>query len=353
MRFRRVLIVVKHTPFEAYAQLKLQGKAPKQLRWERLKDRYESHDLCVQELCSIVRKSLPREDQVRVVSREDLGPQHFENGVDLVIPVGGDGTVLSTSHFVDSVLRRTHTQTSGVPEPKGPVVLGVNSDPTKPHERSLKGSDERRSFGALCYSSAIDMHNVLPKVLAGELDHHIQRRHRLAVTVRGTLSETRLPPALNDVLIAHPSPAAVSRFRLDKKILLRKNNDEGFNDLDDLPPSADTFQFNVWSSGIWVASATGATAAVASAGGITDIPKDSPDFQFLVREHLVGENDDRDYVSHLSKGLVNGHQHFLELRWNSQHGNVFIDGAHNKYDIELGDKVLISSHATPLRIFSH
>lgn len=27
-------------------------------------------------------------------------------------------------------------------------------------------------------------------------------------------AETRLPPALNDILIAHPSPAAVSRFRL-------------------------------------------------------------------------------------------------------------------------------------------
>lgn len=27
-------------------------------------------------------------------------------------------------------------------------------------------------------------------------------------------TETRLPPALNDILIAHPIPAAVSRFRL-------------------------------------------------------------------------------------------------------------------------------------------
>ena len=34
--YKRVLVVVKFTPYEAYTQLKLQGKAPKALRWERL-----------------------------------------------------------------------------------------------------------------------------------------------------------------------------------------------------------------------------------------------------------------------------------------------------------------------------
>jgi len=34
------------------------------------------------------------------------------------------------------------------------------------------------------------------------------------VTVKSTFSETKLVPALNDILIAHPTPASVSRFRM-------------------------------------------------------------------------------------------------------------------------------------------
>mmetsp|Transcript_28993 Transcript_28993/g.88604 ORF Transcript_28993/g.88604 Transcript_28993/m.88604 type:complete len:364 (-) Transcript_28993:302-1393(-) len=330
-RYGRVLIVVKHTPYEAYAQLKVQGKAPKQLRWERLKDRFESHRRCVDELCDIVRASV---GDVSVVSRDELGPQHFEEGVDLVIPVGGDGTVLSTSHYVNSGLR-------GANERDGPVVLGVNSDPTKQHERTKnKHRDERRSFGALCYASANDMAAVVPEALAGRRDEHVRKRHRLAVTVRSTLNETRLPPALNDVLLAHPSPAAVSRFRLEKRRV------------DDADTSSD-FAFNVWSSGLWIASATGSTAAIASAGGLEDVPKDSADFQYVVREHLLGEQHDQALLTSLSRGRVPA-DHLLQIRWNSQHGTVFVDGAHTAYDIELGDNVLVSSHGcAPLRIFAH
>jgi len=346
-RYGRVLIVVKHTPYEAYAQLKVQGKAPKQLRWERLKDRFESHRKCVAELCDIVRAHVR---DVSVVSREELGPQHFEDGVDLVIPVGGDGTVLSTSHYVNSGIRGDQHE-----EKDGPVVLGVNSDPTKPHERTKnKHRDERRSFGALCYASANDMRVVVPQALAGLRDSHVRHRHRLAVTVRGTFSETRLPPALNDVLLAHPSPAAVSRFRLEKKkvVDLSATTTTKPKREDDEDP-ADAFAFNVWSSGIWIASATGSTAAIASAGGLEDIAKDSADFQYVVREHLLGEQHDQDYLTSLARGRVPA-DHLLQVRWNSQHGTVFVDGAHNRFDIELGDNVLVSSHAcAPLRLFAH
>ncbi|KAH8053505.1 hypothetical protein JL722_9343 [Aureococcus anophagefferens] len=54
--YKKVLVVVKHTPYEAYTQLRLQGKAPKALRWERLLDRHESHRACVEELCAIARR---------------------------------------------------------------------------------------------------------------------------------------------------------------------------------------------------------------------------------------------------------------------------------------------------------
>jgi len=354
--------VVKHTPFEAYRQLKVQGKAPKALRWERLRDRHESHHRCVDELTDIVRRHAAREEHVRVVSREDLGPQHVE-GVDLLIAVGGDGTVLSSTHYVDSGLR------GRVAAPTGPVVLGVNSDPTKPHEAEVRPTaaktDERRSFGALCYCSTHDMASVLPLILRGDLDHDVQLRHRMAVTVRSTLSETRLPPALNDVLVAHPSPAAVSRFRFERRRRhvtypssaapsgeTTVDSSSTLRHLETAEADDDILSFNAWSSGLWIATATGATAAMRSAGGNADVPAHSQDLQYMVREHLVGENEEWEVVRAMSHGVVDP-DHHLQIRWNSQHGCVWIDGSHTKHDLELGDEVLLSSHAIPLRLFSH
>ena len=121
--YKRVLVVVKFTPYEAYTQLKLQGKAPKALRWERLKERHANHQACVEQVVSVAKREA---DSVTVVSRDALSRHHVDDDVDLLISVGGDGTVLSSAHFVDS-------QSSD--EPRGPVVLGVNSDPTRAHER--------------------------------------------------------------------------------------------------------------------------------------------------------------------------------------------------------------------------
>ena len=151
-----------------------------------------------------------------------------------------------------------------------------------------------------------------------------------------------MPPALNDILVAHPSPAAVSRFRLDR---LR-------NDFCPSPDDPDEFSFNVWSSGLWVSTPTGATGVRASAGGDMGVDVNSRDLQYLVREHLVGENDDVAFVRDKSHGFVD-EEHHLKVRWNSQHGRVYIDGHHTAFDLELGDQVLVSSHAAPLRIFSN
>lgn len=69
--------------------------------------------------------------------------------MDLVISVGGDGTVLSASHFLGD----------NIP------LVGVNSDPDRAEDKSTtKRTDERRSFGALCMCTALDVEDMLPKV---------------------------------------------------------------------------------------------------------------------------------------------------------------------------------------------
>lgn len=58
---------------------------------------------------------------------------------DLVIAVGGDGTILNTASFMDDSI----------------PVLGVNSDPTRLEEKGVTNlKDERRSRGALCGTTA-------------------------------------------------------------------------------------------------------------------------------------------------------------------------------------------------------
>ena len=191
-RFKNILVVIKQTPYEQYLQSKAQGKAPVALRWERLKNRFETHKECVDNVRNILSKSGVN---YSIVSREEMH-RGLLFGIDLLIAVGGDGTTLNASSFIDDSI----------------PVLGVNSDPTKPEEKGVTNSkDERRSKGELCAASANDVGVILPKILTDNIP--VRARTRIQCLVRSTYTETRLPPALNDILAAHPSPAAVSRFR--------------------------------------------------------------------------------------------------------------------------------------------
>jgi NAD+ kinase len=318
--FNNILVVVKQTPYESYLQLKAQGKAPVALRWERLKNRYAVHKKCVEDVTGLLEKVGVK---YNVIGREELHRGSLQDK-DLVIAVGGDGTVLNTSSFIDDSL----------------PVLGVNSDPTKPEEQGVTNvKDERRSRGALCAASALDVHQYLPKVLYGEVSPGL--RSRIQCIVRSTYTETRLPPALNDLLISHPIPAAVSRFRLT---LCQGAAEPSFKPV---PKYEEMFSFNVWSSGIWVATATGSTAAIHAAGGHV-MSLRSENLQYMVREHLIEGNNTHHHKAGYGEIRIN---EMLHLRWNSQYGSVFVDGSHMKHDLELGDEIKIDGRAPHLRIY--
>lgn len=106
-----------------------------------------------------------------------------------------------------------------------------------------------------------------------------------------------------------------------------------------------TNSLNVWSSGMWLSTATGSSAAMSAAGGqIMDLQ--STDLQYLIREHIYESNE----VKGRDNGLLKQEEQ-LHLRWNSQKGTIFIDGSHMTHDLELGDEILINSHAPPLQLF--
>jgi len=328
------------------------------------------------------------------VNRTDLDRQHLAN-VDLVIAVGGDGTVLSAAHFLDH---------GTIP------LLGINSDPISRDEAqsvTKKTTDERRSHGALCMCTSHDMLHGISRVLYG--GGHLSSRTRIQTVVKSTFSETRLVPALNDLLIANPSPAAVSRFRMgwpspvdldipsplrDGGWTCRETDYQGIqtvsprtpaetepdqplnkhfgNDFRHFGPVAQTSppkvpvssygtvtrfggetydvrnSINVWSSGMWVSTSTGSTAAMAAAGGnVMDL--NSTDLQYLIREHMI-ESDSGDDIRKMGHGFVK-QQDQLHLRWNSQTGTIFIDGSHMTHNLVLGDEILIDGQAPPLQLF--
>ncbi len=388
--FRKLLVVIKQTAYEEYSQVKclsllfeaniscmilakllpilllfflhppisqlrLRGKAPKALRWNRLENRYKSHKTCVNNLLGILRH---HNLNFHCVNRVELDRQHLAN-VDLVLAVGGDGTVLSAAHFLDH---------GTIP------LMGINSDPIQDEDRDTKKrTDERRSHGALCACTVNNMAEEIEKVLHGE--GVVEERTRIQCVVKGTFSETKLVPALNDILIANPSPAAVSRFRMGWMVPVDTSESAPLQDggpssvygggaLSSFEERA-TMQYsqygtvtrfggnaydirdslNVWSSGMWISTATGASAAMAAAGGMP-MNHDSKNLQYFIREHIFESNE----VKGKDNGWVEkGEQ--LHLRWNSQKGTIFIDGSHMTFDLELGDEILINSDAPPLHLF--
>ena len=133
--------------------------------------------------------------------------------------------------------------------------------------------------------TAIDLEDKLPQILHGEKEDNLTKRMRIRCKVKSTFAETRLVPALNDLLIANPSPAAVSRFRLGW--LTKLDEDDMTHHTGTMTrfagiPYDVSHSLNVWSSGMWVCTSTGSTAAMAAAGG-KRMALDSADIQYLIR----------------------------------------------------------------------
>ena len=207
---------------------------------------------------------------------------------DLVITIGGDGTVLSASHYV-----------------RGGVMLGVNSAPgdSVGHFCSVN----RKNFDARL--DAILSSKWKPKELA-----------RLQVA----LDEKPLPElALNDVLIAHECPASTTRYLL--KVGRREEEHR--------------------SSGIWISTAAGSTAGIGSAGG-RKMPLGSKRIQYLVRE--LYREPKRRYA--LTRGFVEASEDIV-VASKMVAGEMYIDGAKTRYDFPFGTRAKITLAEHSLKIF--
>lgn len=133
-------------------------------------------------------------------------------------------------------------------------------------------------------------------------------------------------------------------------------------------PRAPFIPLQVWSSGMWICTGTGSSAAMAAAGG-QPMDAEAAELQYLIREHMIerlrasasgstsvpresSTNEEEEDGIIPNNGLVLTGQK-LHVRWNSHKGCIFIDGSHLVHPLELGDEVMIDNKAPPLQLFAH
>ena len=214
--------------------------------------------------------------------------RQFDDGeFDLVVTVGGDGTLLRASHNLG------HTP-----------VLGINSAPSS-------------SVGFFCGARKGEVLPAIKSALAVELER--AELNRMQVVVNGEVVHARV---LNDALFCHQSPAATSRYII----------------------AYDGVEEEQKSSGFWVGPAAGSTAAQRSAGGAV-LPLVSKQLQVVVREPY-SPNGEPNELAHV---LVDEGRE-LVVRSKSRKMRLYLDGPDTIVRVTLGDVITFSSAPEPLRL---
>ena len=311
-KYRSALLVIKTTPMVEYTSLIGSGELYGSPRYERVKTRHETHKSSVRAVKAFLES---RGVSHVCVERQALRAESIR-GHDLIIALGGDGTTLISAHRARDV---------------DAPVLGINTDPATKDEltrmyMTKAPLDERRSTGHLCAANRFDAERVLDAALRGETKP--TRLARIRTRINGREIEEL---ALNDVLVSHPSPASVSRY----SVRLGTRGDGG-----------ESRFLHVRSSGLRACTATGSTAAMYSAGGEI-MPHDSSQMQYMDREPIYYDNAPPPSAGH---GYYDRDER-LSFRWNSRVGTVYVDGAHVKHDIKLGDEVEMTTDAPELSLF--
>jgi NAD+ kinase len=283
----RVLVVYKKSTYQRYigrAQERLEELiAHSDISVEGLLREHEIH----QQTLKRARHAL-RELGARAVLRYRPEPMPEEGTWDLIVTLGGDGTLLWASHLADS----------------STPMIAINSAPDT-------------SVGYFCAGDGHDVDEVLGEALGGGLKS--SRLARMRVELGDRVISTRV---LNEALYCHESPAATSRYILEYG----------------------GKQERQMSSGVWVGPAAGSTAAIRSAGGKV-LPIGSQKLQYVIREPYRG----LDYSYDLTKGLVSPGED-LKITSRMTRGRIFLDGTQKVHAVGIGDRIRMTLSDEPLTL---
>lgn len=284
-----VLVIYKKSAYQIYVR---------ERKNERIRQLVERDDRTVRSILAADRDHVETLEETRAALR-DLGvksafryrsDEELVEGYDLVVTVGGDGTLLWASHRVPSTV----------------PVLAINSAPD-------------HSVGYFCRGRKGSVRETLARALAGEL--RPTTLTRMKVEIDGRLVHRRV---LNDALFCHRSPAATTRY-----IIRHRDVEETQK-----------------SSGIWIGPAAGSTAAQRSAGGRV-LPPSSRRLQYVVREPYIPPEGSYQ----LRRGLVGAHEK-LFVDSQIREGVVFLDGPHVMHEVPIGSELTFSRSDEPLNLLA-
>lgn len=211
---------------------------------------------------------------VDIVFQGRAGEAFDSTELDLVITVGGDGTLLSASHSVASV-----------------PILGINSAPSS-------------SVGFFCGAQSANAAAAIGRALRGEMRRAVLTR--MQVRQNGEIVHARV---LNEALFCHVSPAATSRYLVC------------FGDQEEEQKS----------SGFWIGPAAGSTAAQRSAGGHV-LPLTSKDLQLVVREPYTPYGE-----RYALRRVRVPPAELLVVRSKMHEAKLFVDGPNRSVNVRFGD----------------
>jgi NAD+ kinase len=212
---------------------------------------------------------------------------HAKN-VDLVVTLGGDGTLLWASHLVSS----------------NTPIVAINTAP-------------KDSVGYFCAGSKDELAEVLSAALSGKLP--TVALARMLVELDGRVISRRV---LNDALYCHECPASTSRYALRLGRITEEQK----------------------SSGVWIGPAAGSSAAQRSAGGRL-LPIESQELQYVVREPY----EPNGVAYELRRGLVSVTQS-LRIDSRMRAGRLYLDGPHEQHAVEMAARIEFRRSAEPLHL---
>lgn len=242
-------------------------------------------------------------DDIRHKKTDYFDPKEKKVGIitkhKFVIALGGDGTLLHTSHYVGGDVR----------------LLGINSAP-------------KTSKGYLCALKPEDIQNKLQTILFNhKLSKNVKRLQIDSSTTSGLLEQGsfghKIPLCLNDVLVCHSHPAATTRTQLSLWNRAKKQVE---------------FSENIYSSGVWVSTVSGKTAAISSYGfAAADIESDV--VFVAIREPFLHINE-KEYPHMFS---FSNAEKTLSICSKMSSGLICVDGHESCALFEIGDTIEFST----------
>ena len=279
----KVLVVAKKTNLEVHGEIikkRVKAGLVDSTYFHLLEKTHEEHYQTLESL-----KALLSQFQIEYtnISRGLFWPDF--NGIAAVITVGGDGTILEASH---------HIVDKPIP------LIGIRS--------------AESSIGKLCSCRYQGMENLVRSLAEQTLETVLVGRLKAEVSSAATGTSVLTEPVLNDFLFTNISPAATTRY----KLLIGKKKAEQR------------------SSGLWISTPSGSTAAIHAAGGSIMDLKDR-NFQFKVRE--LYDSFPQNSNGPVSNGLFNPDLEGFKIVNFSEKAKLYEDGLHGTVTLEFGDSI--------------